>query len=246
VAHESQTSLAYGFRFVEPEWVSLRDLSAAFYDLSILYDLTALISVPEGQEVNFNGRFFWTRYGRPVPPEFRAYVFRASYESPLLLELSLLPTIALAPAIIRRWTAAIEDVLDLPDRIRDRRGQRREARADRVLHAAEREARLKDLELADDARELRRMEIEIRRIEQESERRVAQTDLIAAQQSLDQALANPSQAHRELEGALEEHDANGAYANVKRRLGDSPVRAYEVEIFDWEERPDSELRDEGA
>jgi hypothetical protein len=229
--------VGFGFHFVEPEWVSLRDLSAAFYDLSVLYDITALVSVPEGREVKLQGALLLDEERATGSAGAERLCLPRALRIPLLLELGLLPSIFLAPAIIRRWTAAIEDVLDLPDRIRDRRGKRREARQERDLRAAERDARLKDLELADDLGELLRRDVELRKIEQDRQLRVAQSGLIAAQQALNQALADPSQARRELNGALEEHEASGAYANVKRRLEESPVRVYEVEIFDWEQRP---------
>jgi hypothetical protein len=151
----------------------------------------------------------------------------------------------LAPAIIRRWTAAIEDVLDLPDRIRDRRGKRREEQKERELRAGERAARLKDLELSDDERELREIDLEIQRIEQESRRKVAQRDLIGAQHALDDALADPSKAQRELTQALESHGAADAYANAKRRVEESPVRVSEVEILDWELEPPAEGEEGG-
>src|SRR4051812_22490550 len=112
------TSLAYGFHFVEPEFLALRDASAALYDLSVLYDTIALVSIPQGDTVNFKGRFFWTRFGRPVPEDLRPYVLRASYEWPLVLEICFLGAIFGAPQIISRWTAAINDVFDLADRIR--------------------------------------------------------------------------------------------------------------------------------
>jgi hypothetical protein len=41
------SSLAYGFRFVEPDYIALQDVSALFYDLGVLYDTVALVSIPE-------------------------------------------------------------------------------------------------------------------------------------------------------------------------------------------------------
>jgi hypothetical protein len=43
-------SFAYGFHVIEPEVVALRDVSATFYDLSVLYDIVALSSLPEGDQ----------------------------------------------------------------------------------------------------------------------------------------------------------------------------------------------------
>src|SRR4051794_24019504 len=101
----SQSSIAFGFRFIEPDYISLRDTSAVFYDLSVLYDIVTLAAIPEGADVNFQGRFVWTRYGRPVPPGLAPYVLRARYESPLLLEIGFLSGVFLVPKVIRGWVA---------------------------------------------------------------------------------------------------------------------------------------------
>jgi hypothetical protein len=87
-------------------------------------------------------------------------VHRASYESPLLLEVGLLSAIAAVPWIVRRWTAAVEDLVDLPDRVIDTRGKRREAREKRGLAEAERKARYDELEYDRNVRDLRREELE--------------------------------------------------------------------------------------
>jgi hypothetical protein len=234
-----KTSLAYRFEYIEPDLVSLQDVSAAFYDLSVLYDIVALTAIPEGESVNFQGPWFRTRTGRPLPAPLRVYVLSARYESPLALELMLLRAIAKAPDVVRRWTAAIEDVFDLPDRIADRRGERRERRR---IRRAETDARLSQLELEEAHRQYVLREIEIAAAEQQQRWIVTNADLVKLQREVGKALDDPGSARRELQKGLDQQGATRAYQNTKRRLKESPVQPTRAEVFEWEDAPPDEPR----
>ncbi len=230
-------SLAYGFRFIEPDYLSLRDVSATFYDLGVLYDTVALTAIPEGATVNFRTQYYWTRTGRPVPAHLRPYVLRASYESPLLLELAFLWGIFNAPTIISRWTTAINDVFDLSDRIRDRREERREVRESRALRHAERQARLRQLRREELGEALRLPELVIESADEEARRTLTKDAVDATNSALTSALTNPGSAQSDLMNALEQRDATYAYENTKRRLREAPMKVEEAEVFEWTEDP---------
>jgi hypothetical protein len=161
------------------------------------------------------------------------------HESPLLAELGLLYVIGKVPDVVRRWTAAIEDVADLPGRIKDNRGKRREAEEERRLRRAEREARHEQLRQAAQREELAtgelkvwKAELELRRRLVEAGRELTQADLVQARRAFDEAISDPEAATTELYAALSEGDVLEHYERVKRRVRESPVQIEDVEVFE--------------
>jgi hypothetical protein len=228
----------YGFRFIEPEFLSLRDVSATFHNISVLYSLVAVASIPEVEGVEFSRP--WQRESWEVPPEFQLYANRLRYESPLIMEAGLLWVISKVPEIIRRWTAAIEDVADLPGRIKDNRGKRREADEERRLRQAEREARHEQLRKAAQREDLAPRELEVWKADLELRRRLAeagreltQADMDRARRAVDEAINNPETAIAELYAALEEKGVLEHYERVKRLVRQSPVQIEDAEVFEW-------------
>jgi hypothetical protein len=168
-------------------------------------------------------------------------VLRARYESPFDLDLGLTHAIAKAPEIVSRWIAAIVDVFDLPDRIIDKRGERREKRQRRRLREAELSAALRDFEEFEERRrELRRREMEIAEMEQHQRWIVTNAERLAIQRAVGEALHNPEAAKGNLRRALEDHRATYAFDNTARRLREHPLQIEQAEVFEWIDVPPPE------
>jgi hypothetical protein len=201
--------LGSGFRFDKPPLVRLADAAAAFYDLNLLYELVALVSLPQYANYPIDRRF-WYRNGRGVRPPDQAYLYRAEFASPLLLEIAFSPIAIFGPWLIRRWIAAADDVINFIDGVHDRPARREEERQERVVRAKERRKRELDLD-----------------------REIAEREHVAALNArIDDGLRKLD--HAALEDLLDALVARGAlstYENVRKRISDNPVRPRELDIF---------------
>ena len=242
----------FRFGFVEPEPLSLRDVAGLFVDLGAVYSLVANAS---------SSRWGWApadlptrmRDDRwPVPLEYQPFLRQARYESPLVLEVGVLTLVGTVPFLIRRWTAAIEDVADLTDRIRDNRGMRREERQKREEGEKERQFRDEEREhqrwiwerqrreaVGDDVEAWKRVartgraERELRDIVEYRQRELTPEIEERPELEITEAIQDPEAAISDLHEALKERHLFDDYENRKRRIHENPVQIVEAEVLEW-------------
>lgn len=181
------------------------------YDLNLLYELVVLVTIPEYREFYPTTRFGY-RNGRPTRAEHQAYLYRARYESPLLLELVTSPIalVAAGPVLIRAWIAAADELIDFIDKLHDRSDRRREEKEERVLRSLERRKRLQELTQADEVSSEPRDQLDVQ---------------------IREALADIDGSRDDLHKALMAHGAEATYEAMQRRISNNAVRPRQLELF---------------
>jgi len=119
---------------------ALIEVSAFLYDFNLLYEYIRLAVDPEYSHYDFNRRFSWTRYNRPLLDSDRLRVVQLRHESPILLVTAIQATGAALAAIWGMLQIA-EKIVDWP---LDREKKRLELEK---LRAEAEKARLPDAEI---------------------------------------------------------------------------------------------------
>jgi hypothetical protein len=116
-AQEGSESDGIALRVVFDERVpkpSLRALSAAIFDMNLVYELGVILSDADYDNYRFSPMRFWRRDGRPIRREHLALVVQVEHRSPLSLLLLVPGAVVTASGGLWALWQLFERVIDRP------------------------------------------------------------------------------------------------------------------------------------